>query len=109
MVGGTVTLVDGTTFENPAEGGAEAEAAAEAEADAEAAAEAAAEAEAEEEAAAEEATAEEEAAEEAKEAESGEATAPSGDAFRRLMSSASSCSAAAKRARGTKRAGAGAG
>ena len=35
MVGGTVTLVDGTTFENPAAGGAEAEAAAAAEAAAE--------------------------------------------------------------------------
>ena len=36
MVGGTVTLVDGTSFENPAAGGAEAEAAAEAAAEAEA-------------------------------------------------------------------------
>ena len=97
MVGGTVTLVDGTTFENPAAGGAEAEAAAEAEAEA-------AEAAVEE----EEAAAEEEEAEKGEEAERGEARAPSGDAFLRLMSSAS-CSAAAKRARGTKRAGAGAG
>jgi len=104
VVGGTVTLVDGTTFENPAAGGAEAEAAAEAEAEA-------AEAAVEE----EEAAAEEEEAEKGEEAERGEAAereearAPSGDAFLRLMSSASSCSAAAKRARGTKRAGAGAG